>query len=100
MRKNVIFLMLSGLMFGFLMLFANAATAQNDVPKNLQKSKNNPANYRDKDGHELIFNIKDSKDTLVYLVIHYNEKLILKDSVKPAAKGKFVFKGADRYDDG
>ena len=65
MRKNVIFLMLSGLMFGFLMLFANAATAQNDVPKNLQKSKNNPANYRDKDGHELIFNVKDAKDTLV-----------------------------------
>ena len=100
MRKNVIFLMISGLMFGFLMLFANAATAQNDVPKNLQKSRNNPANYRDKDGHELVFNVKDSKDTLVYLVVHYNEKLILKDSVKPAAKGKFVFKGADRYDDG
>ncbi len=100
MRKNVIFLMISGLMLGFLMLFANAATAQNNIPKNLQKSKNNPANYRDKDGHELIFNIKDSRDTLVYLVIHYNDKLILKDSVKPASKGKFVFKGSDRYDDG
>ena len=100
MRKNVIFLMISGLMFGFLMLFANAVSAQNNTPKNLQKSRNNPANYRDKDGHELIFNIKDSKDTLVYLVIHYNEKLILKDSVKPVSKGKFVFKGTDRYDDG
>ena len=96
MKKNVFFLMLSGLMFGFMMLFANVATAQNNVPKNLQKSKNNPAGYRDADGHELIFNIKDSKDTLVYLVIHYNEKLILKDSVKPVAKGKFVFKGSDR----
>lgn len=96
MRKNVIFLMFAGLM----MLFANVATAQNNSPKNLQKSKNNPAGYRDADGHELVFNIKDSKDTLVYLVIHYNEKLILKDSVKPVSKGKFVFKGADRYDDG
>ena len=98
MRKNVIFLMIFGMVLGG--LFANAAFAQNDSPKNLQKSRNNPANYRDKDGHELIFNIKGSKDTLVYLVIHYNDKLILKDSVKPAAKEKFVFKGTNRYDDG
>ena len=77
-----------------------SVTAQNLTPKNLQQSRNNPANYRDADGHELIFNIKDSKDTLVYLVIHYNDKLILKDSVKPAGKCKFVFKGPDRYDDG
>ena len=96
MKKSFILLVLSAFLFGF---HFNVA-AQNDVSKNLQKSRNNPANYRDKDGHELIFNIKDSKDTLVYLVIHYNEKLILKDSVKPATKGKFVFKGTDRYDDG
>ena len=51
-------------------------------------------------GHEMVFNIKDSKDKLVYLVIHYNEKLILKDSTTPVAPGKFVFKGSDRYDDG
>ena len=95
MKKTFILLLLSSFFIGISGIFA-----QNDMPKNLQKSRNNPANYRDKDGHELVFNIKDSKDTLVYLVIHYNEKLILKDSVKPAAKGKFVFKGADRYDDG
>lgn len=95
MKKTFILLLISVLCCG-----AGAVFAQNDVPKNLQKSKNNPANYRDKDGHELIFNIKGAPDTLVYLVIHYNEKLILKDSVKPASKGKFVFKGADRYDDG
>lgn len=95
MKKTFILLLLSSFFIGISGIFA-----QNDTPKNLQKSRNNPANYRDKDGHELVFNIKDSKDTLVYLVIHYNEKLILKDSVKPAAKGKFVFKGADRYDDG
>ena len=96
MKKSFILLVLSAFLFGFHFDMA----AQNDVPKNLQKSKNNPANYRDKDGHELVFNIKDAKDTLVYLVIHYNEKLILKDSATPAAKGKFVFKGTDRYDDG
>ena len=95
MKKTFILLSLSSFFIGISGIFA-----QNDTPKNLQKSRNNPANYRDKDSHEMVFNIKDSKDTLVYLVIHYNEKLILKDSVKPAAKGKFVFKGADRYDDG
>lgn len=51
-------------------------------------------------GHEIVFNIKGAKDTIVYLVIHYNEKLILKDSVKPSAPGKYIFKGANRYDDG
>ena len=95
MKKTFILLLISVLCCG-----AFGVSAQNDVPKNLQKSRNNPANYRDKDGHELIFNIKNSKDTLVYLVIHYNDKLILKDSMKPAGKCKFVFKGPDRYDDG
>lgn len=53
-----------------------------------------------KKGHELIFNVKNSNDKLVYLVIHYNEKLILKDSVTPTAPGKFVFKGENVLDDG
>ena len=96
MKKSFILLVLSAFLFGFHF----DVSAQNNQPKNLQKSKNNPANYRDADGHELIFNIKDSKDTLVYLVIHYNDKLILKDSVRPSGKGKFVFKGTNRYDDG
>ena len=95
MKKTSILLLLLTFCFGAL-----GVMAQNSQPKNLQKSKNNPAGYRDADGHELIFNIKDSRDTLVYLVIHYNDKLILKDSVKPVSKGKFVFKGTDRYDDG
>ena len=93
--KKFILLLLSVFCFGAL-----GVMAQNNQPKNLQKSKNNPAGDRDADGHELVFNIKDSKDELVYLVIHYNEKLILKDSATPVAKGKFVFKGTDRYDDG
>ena len=72
-------------------------TAQNITPKNIQKSRrSNRAGHRDAGGHELVFNIKGSKDTLVYLVIHYNDKLILKDSVKPAGKSKFVFKGTNR----
>ena len=95
MKKTFILLLLSAFFISI-----SGLSAQNNTPKNLQKSKNNPANYRDKDGHELVFNIKNSKDELVYLVIHYNDKLILKDSATPVAKEKFVFKGTDRYDDG
>ena len=63
-----------------------------------QKGKNNTLSQQK--GHEILFNIKDSKDKLVYLVIHYNDKLILKDSTTPIAPGKFLFKGTNRYDDG
>ena len=96
---NVLTITILGMIFNVAMPLASV-TAQSTTPKNLQQSKNNLADHRDADGHELIFNIKDSKDTLVYLVIHYNDKLILKDSVKPSKKCKFVFKGPDRYDDG
>ena len=60
-----------------------------------QRGKNTP-----KTGHEIVFNIKDAKDKIIYLVIHYNEKLILKDSVGPTSPGKYVFKGPKAYDDG
>ena len=66
MKKVSILLLMSIFLFGIAGL-----SAQNNVPKNLQKSKNNPANYRDADGHKLVFNVKDSRDTLVYLVINW-----------------------------
>ncbi|MEG1556639.1 MAG: DUF5106 domain-containing protein, partial [Bacteroidales bacterium] len=58
------------------------------------------AKAKEKTGHELIFNIKDASDEIVYLAIHYREKLILKDSTAPVAKGKYIFKGSNLYDDG
>lgn len=96
---NILTIIILGLIFNYTMPFASA-TAQSIKSKNMQKSRNNTAGCQDADGHELIFHIKDSKDTLVYLVIHYNDKLLLKDSVKPAGKCKFVFKGPNCYDDG
>ena len=101
MKKHIhiLIIIISGLIFNVALPLASA-TAQNVTTKSLQKSRGNRTDYHDADGHELIFNIKDSKDTLVYLVIHYNDKLILKDSVKPARKCKFVFKGLNCYDDG
>ena len=64
-----------------------------------QKGKSSSA-AKPKKGHELIFNVKDSKDQKMYLVIHYNEKLIIKDSISPVAPGKFIFRGEKPYDDG
>lgn len=70
------------------------------TPAYAQKQKAN--GQRDKDGHELVFNVKNSRDKLMYLVIHYKDKLILKDSAVPSAgkPERFVFKGDNRYDDG
>ncbi|MBQ6155640.1 MAG: DUF5106 domain-containing protein [Bacteroidales bacterium] len=98
-NTNILIIIILGFLFNIVMPWASV-TAQNITSKKELRSGNNPASYRDADGHELVFNIKDSKDTLVYLVIHYKDKLILKDSVKPAGKCKFVFKGPNRYDDG
>ncbi len=82
MKKNLLFILL-------ITFFGSSVFAQ--------KAKNTTSN---KKGHEITFNVKNSKDKLVYLVIHYNEKLILKDSTTPVAPGKFVFKGDNLYDDG
>ncbi len=67
---------------------------------NIFAQKGKTTSSAPKKGHELIFNIKHSNDKIIYLVIHYNEKLILKDSVAPIAPGKFLFKGDKAYDDG
>ena len=67
---------------------------------NIYAQKGKTTSATPKKGHELLFNIKHSNDKIIYLVIHYNEKLILKDSVAPIAPGKFLFKGDKSYDDG
>lgn len=65
---------------------------------NAQKGKSSVA--PDKSGHNIVFNIKDAHDQIVYLTIHFSDKLILKDSVRPSANGKYVFRGTKPYDDG
>lgn len=67
---------------------------------NVYAQKGKSSDNHSKSGHNIVFNIKDANDQIVYLTIHYNEKLILKDSVKPIAKGKYVFQGSNQYDDG
>ncbi|MCQ2285089.1 MAG: DUF5106 domain-containing protein [Bacteroidales bacterium] len=81
----------------YLLLFLFIAAIVGNL--SAQKGKSSSA-AKPKKGHELIFNVKDSKDQKMYLVIHYNEKLIIKDSITPVAPGKFIFRGEKPYDDG
>jgi len=49
---------------------------------------------------KIVFRIKDCKDDKMYLVIHFREKLMLKDSTLNDGKGTFIFEGSGKYDDG
>lgn len=52
-------------------------------------------------GHRLIFDINHCQDTVVYLAIHYREKLMLKDTAYNINnQGIFIFEGVNKYDDG
>ena len=52
-------------------------------------------------GHRLIFDINHCQDTVVYLAIHYREKLMLKDTAYNINnQGIFIFEGDNKYDDG
>jgi hypothetical protein len=53
-----------------------------------------------KQGHELKFLVKDAKDSILYLAVHFRDKLILKDSVRPSGYGKYIFAGDTPYQDG
>lgn len=62
-----------------------------------QKKTKNAAK---KAGHELQFHVQDARDTMVYLVIHFRDKMILKDSLKVTTPGHFVFAGNQPYQEG
>lgn len=85
MRKNYLILLI------LMIAFVSNLSAQKGKNSNATKPKN---------GHELIFNVKNSNAQKMYLVIHYNEKLIIKDSVAPITPGRFVFQGENQLDDG
>ena len=61
-----------------------------------QKGKSNTQ----KNGYEIIFNIKGASDPVIYIAIHYKGQLRLKDSALVTQKGKYIFKGEKRLDDG
>ena len=50
--------------------------------------------------HKLTFNIKDCKEHEMLLAIHYQGKLMKKDSAYNNGKGVFIFQGDNKYDAG
>ncbi|WP_166426941.1 TlpA family protein disulfide reductase [Flavobacterium psychrotolerans] len=51
-------------------------------------------------GHEIKINLKNCKDTLVYLTYYQFDKNLLVDTVKPIKNGSIVFKGKNKLDKG
>ncbi len=68
---------------------------QTDLFAQKEKNKNS-----EKSGYEIVFNIKNASDSVIYMAIHYKGQLYLKDSAFAVPKGHYVFKGEKRLDDG
>ena len=49
---------------------------------------------------EIKFLVKEATDSIVYLAVHFRDKLILKDSVRPSGAGKYIFTSPTPYQDG
>jgi peroxiredoxin len=50
--------------------------------------------------YDFTVNIKDAKDTIVYLTLNYDGKLMLRDSAKPVAPGVYKFKSDKKIECG
>lgn len=54
----------------------------------------------EKKGHRLVFHIKEAKDEIVYLTIHHQDKLYLRDSARVSKPGIYIFEGDSKYEGG
>lgn len=70
------------------------------IPFGLQAQKKGGKSSTQTKGHNIVFNIKDAKDTMVLLAVYYRDKLILKDSTKASKPGTYIFKGDKEYQGG
>ena len=70
------------------------------IPCGLQAQKKGGKSSTQTKGHNIVFNIKDAKDTMVLLAVYYRDKLILKDSTKASKPGTYIFKGDKEYQGG
>lgn len=55
-----------------------------------QKAKN--SDKKNKNLYDITFNIKGAKDTIVYMTLNYDGKLMLRDSARPSSPGVYKFK--------
>ena len=65
-----------------------------------QKAKNSSKKGKDNYNYNITFNIKGAKDTIVYLTLNYDGKLMLRDSARPSAPGVYQFKNNKKIEKG
>ena len=65
-----------------------------------QKAKTSSKKGKDNYTYNITFNIKGAKDTIVYLTLNYDGKLMLRDSARPSAPGVYQFKNNKKIEKG
>jgi len=57
-----------------------------------QKAKTSSKKGKSNSTYDITFNIKGAKDTIVYLTLNYDGKLMLRDSARPTSPGVYHFR--------
>ncbi len=78
------------LLFFVVLLSSNPLLAQRGKGANKNKVK----------GHQIAIKIDGAQDSIIYLAIHYREKLMLRDSARNDGRNAFLFKGDEPYQEG
>lgn len=65
-----------------------------------QKGKTNKKKDKEDYSYDFTFNIPGAKDTIVFLTINFDGKLMLRDSAKPVTPGVFRFKNTKKLEEG
>lgn len=55
---------------------------------------------KEKDAYDIHVNIKDAKDTIIYLTLNFDGKLLLRDSAGPSGPGVYRFHGPNKLEEG
>lgn len=85
MRRIGIFLL-----FFIILLSSNPILAQRGKGGSKNKGK----------GHHIAVKIDGAQDSIIYLAIHYRERLLLRDSARNDGRSAFLFKGDNPYEEG
>ena len=65
-----------------------------------QKAKNSSKKGKENYNYNITFNIKGATDTIVYMTLNYEGKLMLRDSAKPVSPGVYKFKNVKKTEMG
>lgn len=70
------------------------------IPTIWAQKGNTAKKGKEKYAYDITFNIKDAKDTIIYLCINFDGKLMLRDSAKPSAPGVYHFQNTKKIEEG